>query len=124
MTRLPSRVLVLEDEFFIADEIAYILETAGYAVVGPVATVEEALQAIGDEPPEAAVIDANLRGVPSVPVAFALREAGIPFVVCSGYRAEDLFPTFGEVTLVAKPVHSGRLVTALKSSLDAGQRRE
>ncbi|HUG61015.1 MAG TPA: response regulator [Methylomirabilota bacterium] len=121
MTIGPCRVMVLEDEFFIADEIAYILETAGFAVVGPVATVAEALGTLADGPVDAAVIDANLRGESSVAVAAALRREGIPFVVCSGYRVEDLIPTFGSVTLVAKPVHSGRLVTALKSSLEASE---
>jgi DNA-binding response OmpR family regulator len=117
MTGPLCQVLVLEDEFFIADEIAHILESAGFEVLGPVATVNEALGHIAEAFLDAAIIDANLRGETSAPVATALREGNVPFVVCSGYRSEDLTPTFGPITLVAKPVHSGRLLSALRSSL-------
>ena len=123
MTAPQRRVLVLEDEFFIADEIAHILESAGFEVLGPVATVSEALGHIaGALLFDAAVIDANLRGETSAPVAAALRAGKVPFVVCSGYRAEDLVPTFGPITLVTKPVHSGRLLSALRSSVTVGDR--
>jgi DNA-binding NarL/FixJ family response regulator len=108
---------VLEDEFFIADEIALVLETAGYAVIGPVATVAEALRLLAEAPVDAAVIDANIRGESSAPVAEALRHEQIPFVVCSGYRLDDLQPTFGPVPLLSKPIRFDRLVAILRSSI-------
>jgi DNA-binding response OmpR family regulator len=111
------RVLVLEDEVFIADEIALVLAAAGYIVVGPVATVADALRLLADAPVDGAVIDANIRGESSAPVAEALRHESIPFVVCSGYRLDDLQPTFGSVTLLAKPIRFDRLVAILKSCI-------
>lgn len=114
------RILVLEDEFIIADEIAMILEDAGHSVVGPVGTVEEALARIASGVvPQAAVIDANLRGVSSLPVAERLRQIGVPFCVCTGYRTDDLRKTFGEVVVLPKPVTPVALLAALRALVPA-----
>jgi CheY-like chemotaxis protein len=110
------RVLVVEDEFIIADEIAAILQSAGYSVLGPVASVEEASAVLARERPGFAVIDANLRGESSSSLARQLTELGIPFCVCTGYRPDDLRPTFGDVVLIQKPVSARALVAALASA--------
>ncbi len=115
------RVLVLEDEFFIAEEIAQVLEFAGYEVVGPAATVDEALRLLAGAPVDAAVIDANLRGESSARVAEALRHESIPFVVCSGYREQDLMPVFGQITLVAKPIRSATLLSRISGFVGGGE---
>jgi CheY-like chemotaxis protein len=108
------RVLVVEDEFIIADEIAAMIESGGHRVVGPVGTVDEAIARLaqGDEP-DAAVIDANLRGVSSAPVAERLRELQVPFCVCTGYRSNDLKASFGEVDVLEKPINERRLLAIL-----------
>jgi DNA-binding response OmpR family regulator len=110
------RVLVVEDEFIIADEIAAIVQAAGYSVLGPVASVDEASAALARERPDFAVIDANLRGESSAPLARQLKELGISFCVCTGYRPDDLRPTFGDVVLIQKPVSARALVAALASA--------
>jgi CheY-like chemotaxis protein len=118
-TRLMN-ILVLEDEFIIADEIATMLEDAGHRVVGPAATVDEAMKRIrSGEQIDAAVIDANLRGATSAPVAEELKARGIPFCVCTGYRIADLQKTFGEVVILQKPVTERILVSALSTLLAA-----
>jgi DNA-binding response OmpR family regulator len=110
------RVLVLEDEFIIADEIATMLDDAGHKVIGPVATVADAMALIADgESIDAAVIDANLRGVSSAPIATELRSRGVPFCVCTGYRLTDLQKTFGEVLILQKPITERGLISALAS---------
>jgi DNA-binding response OmpR family regulator len=110
------RVLVVEDEFIIADEIAAIVEAAGYSVLGPVASVEDAAAILARERPGFAVIDANLRGKSSSSLARQLAESGIPFCVCTGYRPDDLKPTFGDVVLIQKPVSARALVAVLDSA--------
>lgn len=110
------RVLVVEDEFIIADEIAAIVQAAGHSVLGPVASVEEASAALARERPDFAVIDANLRGKSSASLARRLQECGIPFCVCTGYRPDDLRPAFGDVVLIQKPVNARALVAALASA--------
>jgi CheY-like chemotaxis protein len=109
------RVMIVEDEFIIADEIAMIVEGAGHAVVGPVASVEDATAMLGTDRPDFAIIDANLRGQSSSQLARSLAGMEIPFCVCTGYRLDDLQPAFGDVAVIQKPVRD----KALKSVLDA-----
>ncbi|MEQ8696849.1 MAG: response regulator [Bauldia litoralis] len=108
-------IFVLEDEFIIADEIASILEDAGHSVIGPAATVEAALARLqGDAVPDVAIIDANLRGDSSLPVAERLRELKVPFCLCTGYRSNDLTSEFGEVAMVQKPVSPRAILETIR----------
>jgi DNA-binding response OmpR family regulator len=109
-------VLVVEDEFIIADELAIMIEAAGHSVLGPVASVDDAFEMLARDLPGFAVIDANLRGKSSAPLARRLTELGIPFCVCTGYRLDDLRATFGDVVLIQKPVRASALLAALNAA--------
>lgn len=91
------RVLVIEDEFLVASAVAMLLETHGHAVLGPAATAEAAFTLLeqSDEP-DAAILDLNLRGERSDPVAEELERRNIPFVFATGYEIDgalhDRFP--------------------------------
>ena len=109
--RVNLRVLVVEDEFLIATEIAAILEEAGHLVLGPAGSVAAAREVLTREPrPDFAVIDANLRGESSAPLALDLAGMAIPFCVCTGYRPADLKAQFGDVTTLQKPVNPTTLI--------------
>ena len=111
-------ILVVEDEFIIADEIASILEEAGHTVIGPTATVEAAISRLDDgTKPDVAIIDANIRGESSLPVARKLRELNVPFCICTGYRSNDLASEFGDVAMVQKPVSPAAILTTIRSLL-------
>jgi len=111
---MAPRVLVVEDEFFIALDIGRQLSDAGFEVVGPAASVAKALAA---EPGcDVAVLDVNLGGETSEPVAQKLREQGKPFVVLSGY-SDSRLPWFGEAPLLSKPVGTTELTAALHGCL-------
>ena len=114
-----ARVLIVEDEFIIADEIASIVSDAGYSVLGPVGTVDAAEKAlaVAEEKPDFAIVDANLRGGSSAPIAHRLRALSVPFCVCTGYRFNDLKPTFGDVSLLQKPVDRRTLVAVIRAAL-------
>jgi len=72
-------VLVVEDEFFVADSLRLYLEQQGAVVVGPVATVDDALEVIGRaERLDAGIVDVNLQGKRAFPVADALAARGVP----------------------------------------------
>ena len=72
-------VLVVEDEFLIAMDLEAMLRDHGWRVLGPAATVAEALHLLEDgEMPDVALLDVNLRGETVVPVAEVLRERGEP----------------------------------------------
>jgi two-component system, response regulator PdtaR len=110
------KVLILEDEFIIADELASMIEEAGHEVVGPTASIDEAMAKLsGPDNPDVAIIDANLRGASSLPVAVKLREKGVPFCVCTGYRSEVLQKTFGDIVVLQKPVTPQALLATLRS---------
>ena len=67
------RILLVEDEFFIAEDMACQLEAGGAEVIGPVASVDAAIELIEQtERIDGAVVDVNLQGVMSWPVADAL----------------------------------------------------
>jgi two-component system, response regulator PdtaR len=110
------RVLIVEDEFIIADEIASIVEGVGHSIIGPAGTVDEAMSILEGGNPDFAIIDANLRGESSSPLAHRLSELHVPFCVCTGYRIDDLRSTFGEVPVVQKPVRARTLLQILAAA--------
>lgn len=108
-------VLVLEDEFLIADEISSILEDAGHSVIGPSATVAAALSRLKEKTPDVAIIDANISGDSSAAVAERLRELDVPFCLCTGYRSHDLENEFGDVAIVPKPISPAAILDTIQS---------
>jgi DNA-binding response OmpR family regulator len=78
------RILVVEDEALVSLMLADVLESAGAVVVGPASTVKAALDLLGEEAIDCAVLDVKLEGGISVPVAEALAALGIRFVIATG----------------------------------------
>ena len=85
-----ARVLVAEDDFVIALELEALLREFGCEVLGPATMVGEALELLGRERPDAALLDVGLGDGPAWPVAAALAAAGVPFALATGYPAEGL----------------------------------
>ena len=104
------RVLVVEDEFLIAQDLLAILDAFGCVALGPAPTVGEALRLLAAGPPDAALLDMNLRGVRATPVALAA--AGVPFATVTAYLGLPE-AVFDGVPLVAKPFTPERVGHAL-----------
>lgn len=117
-----SRVLVVEDDPFIAMELQDRLADLGAKVVGPVAAVSAALQAIEVTLPDAAVLDVNLRGEMSTPVAAVLSGADVPFVVVTGYSRRQLDPELRRAPILPKPVSPCELAVVLERLLREARR--
>jgi DNA-binding NtrC family response regulator len=84
-------ILIVEDEFFVAMDLAEILEAEGFIVLGPVASVAQALELLRHETPDAAVLDVVLRGGERVtPVARLLSAMAVPFVLASAQAPQHL----------------------------------
>ncbi|MBE7184975.1 MAG: response regulator [Methylobacterium mesophilicum] len=114
MTNLSGkRVLVVEDEFFLADDLAQALEKAGAEVVGPVPTLDEAMGMIESQPIDLAVIDINLQGEASFRVADALSDRGISFVFATGYDGDSIPPRHADVPRWEKPFDTATLIASL-----------
>lgn len=99
------RVLVVEDEFYIALDMSDALEDHGAEVLGPTASVADAVDLIeSTDHIDAAVVDLNLRGEFAFPVARALIKRNVPFVFATGYDAEVIPGEFRSIIRCEKPV--------------------
>ena len=99
------RVLVVEDDYLLAQDLCEQLQSWGAEVMGPVASVAEALALLEAGPaPVEAVLDIGLGDEWVYPVADALRARGIPFVFATGYDAWVIPDDYADVPLNAKPV--------------------
>jgi CheY-like chemotaxis protein len=114
MSKLAGRrILIVEDEALVAMLVEDALLDAGAEVIGPVATVAEAMSLLDASAPDAAVLDLNLAGETSTPVADVLSARGVPFVVATGYGAEGLPPGHATVPVLAKPYDPDELTNTL-----------
>ncbi len=108
------RILIVEDEYFISEEMVRDFEAEGAQVVGPFPSVEDGLEVVArNEPIDGAVLDINLRGEMVFPLADALRTRGVRFVFSTGYERWSIPTTYQGVTLCEKPVDSAKLARAL-----------
>lgn len=107
-----KRVLVVEDEAVVALMMAELLGALGARVVGPVSSLRDALQA-PTEDIDVAVLDVNLDGEMVYPLAAALRQKKIPFILVTGYDAESVGARMPDAPVLQKPVEA----VALKEML-------
>ena len=108
------RILVVEDEYFVADDLVQALTRLGAEVLGPVATREEALDLLASgERIDLAVLDINLQGESVFPVADTLIEQGVPFVFATGYDQTAIPAQYQQVLRWEKPFAPEALAQAL-----------
>jgi CheY-like chemotaxis protein len=115
MDRLLSgrRVLVVEDEMLLLLNIEDILADLGCTSVGAAATVDQALALIKAEAFDVAMVDVNLSGVTSYPVADALAAQGVPFVFSTGYTGGSLDDGYRDRPVLGKPYLESQLIAML-----------
>jgi DNA-binding NtrC family response regulator len=111
-----SRVLVVEDEPIVAEDLRHILTEAEAVVIGPLSTVTEARKLLKDGTAvDAALLDVNLRDGPVIPLLEALRAKGIPTVVYTGGMLSiDVRRRHPDLVVLSKPVIPARLITELR----------
>lgn len=108
------RILVAEDDYFIAQDLACALEEAGALVVGPAASLSEALELIERaEALDGAVLDLNLQGEMAYPAADALLRRAVPFVFTTGYDRGVIAARFSDVPACRKPFAFAQVARAL-----------
>ena len=98
-----ARVLIVEDEYYIADDLRRELSAAGATVVGPVSTLENAREAVDLGDFDCAVIDLNLHGESAVPIAEWLLKQGKSFVITTGYGSDVVPDELKGVPRIEKP---------------------
>jgi DNA-binding NtrC family response regulator len=107
-------ILIVEDDPLIALNLATAIEDLDGRPIWPVVTVEAALKILETETIEAAILDANLLDRDITPVAIALTEKAVPFVIHSGTGIpEELAAKYPHLPLVMKPA----AITAVLATL-------
>lgn len=113
-TPAARRVLIVEDDYYVADSLAVALEALGIEVLGPVPTVTAALDLVAQaDRIDGAVLDVNLRGELVYPVADALRVRGVPVVFATGYDTSSVTRRDPTALCLEKPVSVAQLIEAL-----------
>jgi CheY-like chemotaxis protein len=107
------RVLVVEDEALVSMLIEDFLEELGCEVVGVASRLEDAMEDARTLELDAAVLDVNLAGRLSYPVAQVLRARGVPVVFATGYGTEGLPVELQQAEVLSKPFRQEQLAEAL-----------
>lgn len=124
------RVLIVEDDFVVADALRYLIDGYGGFTSAIVPTLARAFAALAAEPADIAVLDINLSGTSVVPFAEHLHAQGAPFIFLTGYGDEELLPEqlrlhprFGKPVEAEPLVHALRALAARHGSDAGGPRR-
>ncbi|WP_207484043.1 response regulator [Arenibaculum pallidiluteum] len=116
-----KRILLVEDEFFVAMALEELLRSLGCDVLGPVADLDEALRIAAGAEIDAAVLDVDVRGRPVFPLAEALAARGIGFVLATGHGAEALPEAYRTVPRLRKPFQPRELQAGIAAALAAAR---
>jgi CheY-like chemotaxis protein len=113
------RILVVEDEMFVAMLVEDLLADLGCQVVGPAASVEEALRLLNGAALDGALLDVNLGEEKVYPVAEALRRTQVPYVFVTGYGTSGLEQPYRNDPTIQKPFDPGRFGIDVAKGLQA-----
>jgi DNA-binding response OmpR family regulator len=109
-----ARVLLVEDETLLAETLCDLLLDAGCEPVGPAANVNVALHLIEQSRIDIAILDIQLTDEMSFPVAYALRDRGIPMMFLTAYQPSDLPVDLSDAILIAKPFKAPMLIETVR----------
>lgn len=108
-----KKILVVEDEYFIAADLNKELSERGAVVVGPAGNVMSALSLIRSEQIDAAVLDVNLEGAHSYPLMEELARAAVPHMLLTGYDEWSLPKEWRDIPRITKPCSTDAIVKML-----------
>lgn len=115
-----KRILVVEDEYFIAYDICELLSECGAEIVGPASRLEQAVALARDtEGLDCAVLDMNLFGESAVEIARTLRDRRIGFVFLTGYDVGGISEEFSDAPRLVKPFDKEGLCQSVNQQIEA-----
>ncbi len=97
------RVLIVEDSTLIAMDLEDILQRCGCVIVGPVPSLEQAVEALARGSFDVAVVDYRLEYATAAPFLNALNDKGIPFAICTGAPESEIRSLYPHTAILAKP---------------------
>ncbi|WP_263262273.1 response regulator [Pseudomonas sp. RIT-PI-S] len=108
------RVLVVEDDTLVGLFLEALFESIGVGQTIEVAhSLDSARWLAQSGTFDVALLDVNLGGVPSFPVAEVLQQRGIPFAFASGFAGDEVQARFPGVPVLAKPFQAAELAAVL-----------
>lgn len=116
-----KRILVVEDDYYLADEMCQDLRRQGAVVLGPAPTPFYAMQLLGRRGVDGAVLDVRLHGTTVFSLADELTRRGTPIVFATAYGDEAMPERYKSRPRLTKPYDRSRLLEAL---VELGQRRK
>lgn len=116
------RVLIVEDRYFVADDLRRLLSHNGAEIVAVVADVEEAKRIAGSDKIDLAVLDVDLRGRDVFDAVGVLEARGTPFIFVTGYRQAHLPEQYRDRPIVSKPFSEPDLLAKVRVALAAGSK--
>ncbi|MGY8679391.1 response regulator [Bradyrhizobium sp. UFLA05-153] len=108
------RVLILEDEYFIADDLSEILKSHGATIVGPLGDLIDAERQVTRDHFDFAIVDVNLRGESTYGIADQLARQGRPFAFATGYGAGAIPERFRDVKRFDKPLDAAIVLAGIR----------
>lgn len=110
-----KQIFIVEDEALLLCELEDLVLHLGYDLAGSANSLDKAMDKLSDGPlPDLALLDLNLNGTPSDPIAEHLVERGVPVIFVSGYGARGLGERFTGFDVLQKPYDEAALAAALK----------
>lgn len=109
------RILIVEDDFLVAQALRALLEDAGATVLGPIGWADEAVAFVEDKANvfDNAVLDVDLHGEKSYVIADALMKRNVRFVFTTGYGTDALEAGYADYPRCEKPFDARTLFEAL-----------
>jgi DNA-binding response OmpR family regulator len=108
------RVLIVEDEYFLANDLEAALKSSGASVIGPIGDFDDAMHQAANDGFDIAIIDINLHNEMAYPIADELIRQRIPFVFCTGYDPVVIPHRFAGVKLWQKPFEASEIVEEIE----------
>ena len=109
-------ILIVEDEYFIAMQMASAIECCGGSVVGPVADLEKARDLAQREAFDGVILDLTLKGETSLPLADELMSRGTPVILATGYAQSHIPKRYSDLPQLTKPVREAALVRLIEQT--------
>jgi DNA-binding response OmpR family regulator len=120
-----SRILVVEDDFFIRIDLESILRDAGADIVGPCSGIADALAALANGKVTAAILDVRLGCETVAPVARELTKKDTPFVFYSGqFDADPTLAEWPNCRILTKPALPKTIVAVVADLLERKTQRD
>jgi len=115
--------MVVEDEFWIAEDLAQALTEVGVEVIGPICNVGEAIERLREKQPvDGAVLDINVSGVSVYPLAEDLMHRGVPFVFTTGYDMDTIPESLRQIARIEKPSDPAKIIRELALAVEQAPR--